>query len=184
MWQTAWARCPTVGTRVARGPMIVLNDQQPRRAALRCHRARQPGRPGFDWLFDHGIVGLMTQWVVPTTHGHPVRRVWPGRSHWLWFCGVCAGAVGFASATIDPAPKAYGSSDSAGSAHRYYPAAHTRQRPPSGARCPGCRFITATRSGISMPSNPALTSFPRCRRRPARDRRTGTTRFPASVAAG
>ena len=93
-----------VGTRVARGPLIVLNDQQPRpRAAL--HGAIvlvSQADPGFDWLFDHGIVGLMTQWGGANSH-MAIRCAEFGLAAAIG-CGsaVYARALSAASATIDP----------------------------------------------------------------------------------
>lgn len=93
-----------VGTRVARGPLIVLSDPQPRpRCAL--HGAIvlvSQADPGFDWLFDHGIVGLITQWGGANSH-MAIRCAEFGLAAAIG-CGsaVYGRALSAASATIDP----------------------------------------------------------------------------------
>ncbi|MFS8085487.1 MAG: gamma-glutamyl-gamma-aminobutyrate hydrolase family protein, partial [Acidobacteriota bacterium] len=94
-----------VGQRIAEGPIVVLSDTHARPYSA-LHKAivvTSRADPGFDWLFQSGIAGLITAWGGSNSH-LAIRCVRPGRAegphpgprrgcYRLWRGGICQGSA-------------------------------------------------------------------------------------------
>lgn len=93
-----------IGMRAVHGPLIVITDTfpQPSAALQGAVVLVSKADPGFDWLFDYGIVGLITQWGGANSH-MAIRCAEFGLAAAIG-CGpsVYARALSARSATIDP----------------------------------------------------------------------------------